>query len=264
MSSLRPSEKSRFEKLFVMNGGYVLNFSDGSFGSFMGEVADINIHGGDYGGQSKAKKLRAFWDNEPDELVGKVLLELIDYWEVNFTNKDETEVELANECRAIVQRLLGQPGGLQPLKEQTQVMNMAYLSLQIRRMEQSVNEDPALAIGTAKELIETCCKTILAERGKPVTGTPDMSQLTKETLRELKLVPEGVPDESRGADVIKRILQNLGAIGNGLAELRGIYGTGHGRDGRTKGLSTRHAKLAVGTAATFCLFLFETHKESIP
>ena len=151
---------------------------------------------------------------------------------------------------------------LEPLKEHAKVLNANHLAEQIRRMEASVETDPSLAIGTAKELIETCCKTILAERGKPVVGTPDVSTLTKETLKELKLVPEGVPDASRGADVIKRLLSNLGTIGNGLAELRGLYGTGHGKHGSTTGLGVRHAKLAVGAAATLVVFLFKTHKET--
>jgi hypothetical protein len=135
---------------------------------------------------------------------------------------------------------------------------------QIRRMESAVESDPSLAIGTAKELIETCCKTILSERGKPVTGTPDISTLTKVTLKELKLIPEGIHETTRGADVIKRLLSNLGTIGNGLAELRGLYGTGHGKHGSTTGLGARHAKLAVGAAATLTVFLFETHKETKP
>jgi hypothetical protein len=82
-------------------------------------------------------------------------------------------------------------------------------------------------------------------------------------LKELKLVPEGIPEGARGADVIKRLLSNLGTIGNGLAELRGLYGTGHGKHGSTSGLGSRHAKLAVGAAATLAVFLFETHKETI-
>lgn len=148
------------------------------------------------------------------------------------------------------------------IKETAAVFDSKHMQDQIRRMELAVESDPTLAIGTAKELIETCCKTILAARGKPVSGTPDVSTLTKETLKELKLVPEGVPDSARGADVIKRLLSNLGTIGNGLAELRGLYGTGHGKHGSTSGLGTRHAKLAVGAAATLTVFLFETHKES--
>ena len=153
---------------------------------------------------------------------------------------------------------------LASFKKTTATFDAQHLADQIRRMESAVESDPSLAIGTAKELIETTCKTILAERGKPIPGTPDMVQLTKATLKELKLVPEGIPDAARGSDVIKRLLSNLGTIGNGLAELRGLYGTGHGRHGRTQGLVVRHAKLAVGVAATLAEFLFQTHKETSP
>jgi len=153
---------------------------------------------------------------------------------------------------------------LASIKDTAAVFDAKHMADQIRRMESAVESDPCLAIGTAKELIETCCKTILSERGKPVTGTPDVSTLTKETLKELKLIPEGIHEATRGADVIKRLLSNLGTIGNGLAELRGLYGTGHGKHGRTTGLGARHAKLAVGAAATLTVFLFETHKETKP
>ncbi|HAO77573.1 MAG TPA: hypothetical protein DCQ92_01115, partial [Verrucomicrobia subdivision 3 bacterium] len=153
---------------------------------------------------------------------------------------------------------------LEPLKAQAKLLDANHLAEQIWRMEASVETDPPLAIGTAKELIETCCKTILAERGKPISGTPDMPTLTKATMKELKLVPDDVPDSARGGDVIKRLLSNLGTIGNGLAELRGLYGTGHGKHGKTSGLSARHAKLAVGAASALATFLFETHMETKP
>lgn len=150
---------------------------------------------------------------------------------------------------------------LTAIKATTNEFDAKHLNDLIRRMESSVESDPDLAIGTAKELIESCCKTILAERGKPVSGTPKISNLTKQTFRELELVPEGIPEEARGADIIKRLLNNLGTIGNNLSELRGLYGSGHGKHGQTKGLATRHAKLATGSAAALATFLFETHKE---
>ena len=56
--------------------------------------------------------------------------------------------------------------------------------------------------------------------------------------------------------------KNLGTIGNGLVELRGLYGTGHGKHGTATGLSARHAKLAVGAASTLTVFLFATHTET--
>lgn len=52
-------------------------------------------------------------------------------------------------------------------------------------------------------------------------------------------MPEGIHEASRGSDIIKRLLSNLGTIGNGLADLRGVYGTGHGKHGKTSALSAR-------------------------
>jgi len=151
---------------------------------------------------------------------------------------------------------------LDDIKETAAAFDAKHLAEQIRRIEQSIDTDPALAIGTAKELVETCCRTIMSERGKPVTGTPDIPTLTKETFRELKLVPDGIPDQAKGSDTIKRLLSNLATIGQGLAEIRNLYGSGHGKDGKTHAIKPRHAKLAVGAAATLTTFLFETHKET--
>ena len=151
---------------------------------------------------------------------------------------------------------------LDDIKETAAAFDAKHLADQIRRIEQSIETDPALAIGTAKELVETCCRTIMAERGKPVTGLPDIPTLTKVTLKELKLVPDGIPDQAKGSDIMKRLLSNLATIGQGLAEVRNLYGSGHGRDGKTQAIKPRHAKLAVGAATTLVTFLFETHKET--
>jgi hypothetical protein len=48
----------------------------------------------------------------------------------------------------------------------------------IERIEGAIDNDPALAIGTAKELVESCCKTILAERQALPGGKPELPQLT--------------------------------------------------------------------------------------
>jgi Abortive infection C-terminus len=258
-------EKSQLEKLFDMSGGYVCNFSDSTFESFFADL-HVDIHSNNYtaNGTSKAKKLREFWRIEPDHLVGQSIEALIKHMEMYppFDGFNEEKKKLIGRCRTIASRLVSGKINLDHLKETAIVFDAKHLAEQIRRMELSIESDPALAIGTAKELIETCCKTILGERGKPVTGTPDIPALTKETLKELKLVSDAVPDSIRGSDVIRRLLQNLGTIGNNLAELRGLYGTGHGKHGKIEALTARHARLAVGCASTLATFLFETHKET--
>jgi hypothetical protein len=139
--------------------------------------------------------------------------------------------------------------------------DVGYVGQQITRMEAAVINDPSLAIGTAKELVETCCKTILTDRGIPFSKNADLPELVKLTSKELQLTPDDIPEKSKAAETIKRLLSNLATITHGVAELRNQYGTGHGRSANAKGLQTRHAKLAVGAASTLAVFLAETHNE---
>lgn len=261
MNSLSSANRRDLEMLFGMSTGYVLNFSDRTFGELVFESVGLDIHSERYTteGDSKARKLRAFWKLESDSSVGRLLLDLVEHWESWDASSKPGTKELAVKCQEIATRLLARAPSLDPLKEHAKVLDAKHLTDQIRRIEAAIETDPSLAIGTAKELIETCCKTILAERGKPVSGAPDISALTKATMKELKLVPDDVPDSAKGADTIKRLLNNLGTIGISLAELRNLYGTGHGKHGKASGLSARHARLAVGSAATLAIFLFETH-----
>jgi hypothetical protein len=141
------------------------------------------------------------------------------------------------------------------------VLDAAWMRGEITRLEQAVERDPSLAIGTAKELVETCCKTILSRRGKDVPKGIDLPKLVKETAAELQLVADGVSQTAKGAESIKLVLRSLGTITQGLAELRGLYGTGHGRDGGYRGLSPRHARLAVASAVAFVDFVTETYRE---
>jgi abortive infection Abi-like protein len=146
------------------------------------------------------------------------------------------------------------------LKEDAMRVDAPYLLQQIERIENQIETDPRLAIGTSKELVETVCKTILTDRGVAFDRKWELSDLVKCTRGELNLVPEDVPDSAKAADTIRRLLGNLGSITQSLAELRNAYGTGHGHDGRAKGLSPRHARLAAGAACTLAKFLFETHQ----
>jgi len=137
-----------------------------------------------------------------------------------------------------------------------------HIHEQIKRIEASVDTDPALAIGTAKELVESCFKTILKDRAIEYGNGDDLPQLGKKVFKALRLVPDDVPEAAKGADTIRRLLSNLATVTQGLAEMRSLYGTGHGKEGRSKGVSPRHAKLAVGAASTLVTFVFETHQEN--
>lgn len=148
--------------------------------------------------------------------------------------------------------------GINAIKQTFFGTDASYVSQQITRMETAVNLDPELAIGTAKELVETCCKTILVETNTPYTTGDDLPKLVRLTVKQLSLTPLDIPEEAKASDTIKRLLSNLASITQGVAELRNHYGTGHGKLISNKGLQPRHAKLAVGAASTLAVFLLET------
>jgi hypothetical protein len=134
-----------------------------------------------------------------------------------------------------------------------------YLVNQITRMESAIDRDPELAIGTAKELIETTCKSILVELGVQPERDWDLPRLARETGRLLRVTPDTVAPDAPAAESIRRVLGGLAGVVAGVAELRNQYGTGHGRPSGAGGLRARHARLAVGAASTLAAFLFETY-----
>ena len=72
-----------------------------------------------------------------------------------------------------------------------------------------------------------------------------------------------MPDPEQLDDFLE-VLETAGSPANNTAlrqALRGLFGTSHGQHGSTTGLTTRHAKLAVGAASTLAVF-FETHEQT--
>jgi hypothetical protein len=79
MSDLTYFEKDTFEKFLGMASGYVLKFSNRSFGEFVRDSSGCDIYDARYNhGSSKANRSRAFWLKEPNLVVGKLMNELVE------------------------------------------------------------------------------------------------------------------------------------------------------------------------------------------
>lgn len=156
-------------------------------------------------------------------------------------------------------KLLGKSSIEKSTNQIENVLSDEYVVRQINLMESAIDTSPDLAIGTAKELIETICKTILEDRQTIVDKNWDLLQLLKQTTKQLQLTPDGITDKINAAKSIKSILGSLTTVVQGLSELRNQYGSGHGKKANFKGLTPRHAKLSVGAASTLAIFLLETH-----
>lgn len=278
-TSMTQVERGLFIKLFN-RGGYVLNFSTNDFDTFTMESVGVAICS-KYK-MSKGRSLLAYIEGAKNSETDKLLHDLFDYYETHYESEytkdfqsddempfsytfyppyNEDYSRLYAKCKEIAGRVF--PNKLVPLaaiadnlKEQ---FSSEYLNAQINAMLSMAESNPTEAIGKAKELIESCCKTILNSRKIAWDKNWDVGQLTGETLKILKLMPKDIPEDAPAAAEMKALLGNLRAIATNVAALRNHYGSGHGKSADYKGLSPRHAKLAVGSSITLVEFLWETH-----
>jgi Abortive infection C-terminus len=137
--------------------------------------------------------------------------------------------------------------------------NATAIREHLDRLQRSAHNDPPLAIGTAKELVESTAKTVLLETGEVVDDRESLPSLVSRAQRALGLHPASARPGPDGTDAVKRILGGLMSITAGLGELRNRgYGTGHGPKGERVGLHPRHAHLAVNAAMTWCSIMLDT------
>lgn len=272
MSEITRKEEGTFLMLFNRNG-YVLNFSTADFDAFTTNSIGIALC---YKyGLSKGKSLITYLNSVAYSKREKLLLDLFHYYENNMQYEydkdykrflcgneyDEQYARIYQKCKDIVERIEGTSSAIsQTANSLKKKFSSEYMSKQIELMVSMQVTNPTNAIGAAKELIESCCKTILDELGIPWGKTDDVPQLTNKTLDALNLLPANVQSTDQGADAIKAILGNLRSIPSKLAEIRNPFGSGHGKSASFKGLEERHAKLAVGSSITFVDFVWSTYE----
>jgi hypothetical protein len=115
MANLKPTDILLLEKIFEMGDGYVLQFTNSSFQRFILNVSKLDIYESKYAvyGESKAKRLRAFWQLESDKTVGILINELLAHFKtirkINGTEISKNEADIFNDCLRISRRLRGVP-----------------------------------------------------------------------------------------------------------------------------------------------------------
>lgn len=276
MSMMTKQEEGTFLMLFNRNG-YVLNFSTNDFDVFttnsIGEALCAKY------GLSKGKSLVAYLNSASDENRLKLLSDLFHYYEENMeyeynknyeddlywgssiTRYEEKYARIYQKCKSIMDRLEGGSSVIAKTADSLKdKFSSEYMSQQIELMVSMQSTNPTNAIGMAKELIESCCKTILDDLGIAWSKTDDVPQLTSKTMDALNLLPSSVQATDQGADAVKAVLGNLRAIPSKLAEIRNPFGSGHGKSASFQGLEERHAKLAVGSSITFVDFIWSTYE----
>ena len=98
-------EKDYFERLFDMERGYVLDFTNYTYQRFVADTINIDVYK-KYHNLSKAKILRAIMDDCDNVTVGKLLLGLMQYMQARELVTDEKK-EIFQKCTEIGYRLIG-------------------------------------------------------------------------------------------------------------------------------------------------------------
>jgi hypothetical protein len=140
VAKLTTNEKEILEELFQMRGGYVLNFSDRTFGEFFQSDMALNIFDPkyNYASGSKANRLRGFWQVADDSLVSLSINHLLTYIDTQIAigrlQSEQFSDTLIQRARSIAARLSGvSPGNAadsahkshQPVRTQAAVVDAA-------------------------------------------------------------------------------------------------------------------------------------------
>lgn len=113
MADLSTNEKQVLEKLFQMGGGYVLNFSDRTIQEFFNDDVGVDIFDQkfSYASGSKANRMRGFWREANNPLVGRSIIKLIGYIEnqifLDYLEQSDFPQSLMSKGKEIGNRLLG-------------------------------------------------------------------------------------------------------------------------------------------------------------
>jgi hypothetical protein len=127
------------------------------------------------------------------------------------------------------------------------------------RIRRGLQDDPAQAIGSSKELLETVLKFVLGLHGSGPETKVEIPKLLKDANVLLGFNAAGHRGGEPGADHRRRLFGSLATIVTATAELRNAgFGTGHGGSQRPA-LDIATARLVVSSAVAAAIFYIEAH-----
>lgn len=260
-------------KLFE-RGGYVLDFSTADFDAFTMDSVGVALCG-KYN-MSKGKSLLAYLRDATIEDAKKLLSDLMLYYETGYRDFEKETNENAFEsfpgqnrrsqylkCKSILQEQSTENVNQDRVKALEDAFSSEYMTQQFQVMIKMQDENPTEAIGKAKELIESCCKTILLKKSIAINKDWTFQQLVSKTCDALNILPYNVDEKLPIAQSLKQLYGNIKGLAGPIAEIRNAFGSGHGRSADFEGLDKRHAHLLVGICITLVDFLWLTFLEEI-
>ena len=86
---------------------------------------------------------------------------------------------------------------------------------QINAIESALESVPDFAFDLSKTLVESVCKTVLADIGQPADPNWDAPKLLRETTNRLSLLPRNHPDPARARESVQEPSSATAALTSG-------------------------------------------------
>ncbi|GIH61073.1 abortive infection family protein [Microbispora siamensis] len=139
------------------------------------------------------------------------------------------------------------------------LVDASAIRVELARLERSLDEDPSLAIGKAKNLIEATAKAVLLQRGRPVHGSPNVPTLVNDAMTALGVHPDQA--DATGSPVVREMLAGLRDVALKVGTLRNKLGDGHGPTSAVTGVSAKESRLAVRAAIAWSAYMLDALSE---
>jgi hypothetical protein len=141
---------------------------------------------------------------------------------------------------------------------------LLHIDEQVKALEQSISENPALAFDLARTVIESACKTILAERGVEYGKDDELPKVFKAATQALPFLPLALAGDSGARRSLLKTLSGLSTALHGVCELRNLFGfSSHGTDAPHLAMEGTQALLAAQAADAIVGFLYTVHRQDL-
>jgi hypothetical protein len=139
---------------------------------------------------------------------------------------------------------------------------LEHIEQQVVALERAVSENPGLAFDLAKTLIESTCRTILAERSITYEVTDELPRLFTATSNSLPFLPASASGSIEVRKSLAQTLNGLKTAVQGVCELRNACGfASHGSEGPRPVLESVQAMLAAEAADAIVGFFYRVHQQ---
>jgi hypothetical protein len=226
VSDLTNTEKRKFERLLGMGGGYVLDFSNRTFDEFVTDTVGRNIYDSKYDGHgdSKANRLRGFWQAEPNYLIAKLMRPLLDNQKEvearnqasdNFYLKKKPEelqqtVALREECQRTVTRL-SQSRAVPEIEALAAISDEKDFEVIARAVRDAIEKnEPESGLDRLHTFVIKYVRTLCTNRGLDITREKPLHSLMGEYLKSIQA--SGLIESEMAFRILKSSISTLEAF----------------------------------------------------